>query len=292
MIRVFRWYATDWLTGGLHVLIFAVSVKAQAPEVWPYSLALMAILCFFGWLAAHRRYRAAEDLPTSKIASAAQGYVELYGRAAQVVGKDTRAPFSGRSCCWFRYLVERKDRGGKWHISETGESTSEFLLIDNTGRCLINPAGAEVLAADRQVWANDQERLSEWRIPDSCELYVIGNLSTTPYPRRTFSKNAGLKILHSYEGKLARLISSTKSTGQTYIRSMNLADSILAKFASNPSTVEANMQPTQVTKPSDGRVFLIASSPPSKIARRFLVISWIHLGGVFAFSFCSIALMH
>lgn len=291
-MHTLRWHAAEWLTGGLHLFVMSVSVQLKSPGIWPYSLAIMTSLCFFGWISAYRRYRTAEDLPTSKIASAAQGYVELHGRAAQAFGKDTRAPFSGKSCCWFRYLVERKEGGGNWQISDMGESTAEFLLIDSTGNCVINPIGAEVLPVDHQIWTNDDQRLSEWRIPERCELYVIGNLSTTAPPRRIFSATTGLRVLHSYQGKLARLVSSKKKFPDANKSvASEIPKSRLGKSISHPSHGETGMWLNRLTKPEDGRIFLIAGSHPSKIARRFLVISWLHLGGVFAFGGGSLALI-
>ena len=67
------------LTGGLHFIILAIAGQADTPEAWPWALLAMSVVSFFAWLGNHRRYRQIHDLPTSKVASAAQGYVELLG---------------------------------------------------------------------------------------------------------------------------------------------------------------------------------------------------------------------
>src|SRR5690606_9806630 len=59
-----------------------------------------------------RTARTIEDTPTSKIRSAAQGYVELSGTASST-GETIAAPLSGTPCLWYRYTIERYERSGK-----------------------------------------------------------------------------------------------------------------------------------------------------------------------------------
>jgi hypothetical protein len=48
------------------------------------------------------------DIATSRIGSAAQGYVELYGRASVNPENLIRRPLSGMSCIWFRCKLYSK----------------------------------------------------------------------------------------------------------------------------------------------------------------------------------------
>src|SRR5690606_16652826 len=93
-----------------------------------------------------RRARLIEDTPTSRIRSAPQGYVELTGFAREVAAADTplRGPLTGKPCVWFRYRIERYQRGKRsgWHPVESGASAQWFELDDGSGRCWIDPAGA------------------------------------------------------------------------------------------------------------------------------------------------------
>lgn len=65
------------------------------------------------------------DTPTSKIRSAAQGYVEFYGvlhvcGEAQLLGPLTNTP-----CLWWRYKIEEYTASGKkrsWRTLESGSS--------------------------------------------------------------------------------------------------------------------------------------------------------------------------
>src|SRR4051794_20610189 len=100
MTRSFGELRTTWLTGGLHLAVVIVAFQADSARVWPFALAAMSIVSFFAWMANFRRYRQIHDLPTSKVASAAQGYVELFGRSAQMADAPVSSPFTGVPCCW------------------------------------------------------------------------------------------------------------------------------------------------------------------------------------------------
>ena len=75
----------------------------------------------FAWLSVLRRHRLIVGTPTSRIASAAQGYVELLGNArregAPILSKYLLLP-----CLWYRYKVERKNHKNQWHTVDTGKA--------------------------------------------------------------------------------------------------------------------------------------------------------------------------
>jgi len=106
-----------------------------------------------------RRARAFEDTPTSKIRSAAQGYVELSGHARALPGAPIISPLSHQRCCWFQYRVQERttsQRNG-WRTVDEGTSDAIFALDDDTGRVVIDPAGAGVSAVPRTVWYGDDQ---------------------------------------------------------------------------------------------------------------------------------------
>lgn len=115
-----------------------------------------------GWMfvSSQRKARFLLDTPTSKIRSAAQGYVELYGLLAD--GSETQiAPLSGTPCCWWDYTIEeyRKRSGNKspsWQLLERRTSEAMLELDDGTGRCLIDPRGAQLMPQTRQSWQGSQ----------------------------------------------------------------------------------------------------------------------------------------
>ncbi|HNP26654.1 MAG TPA: GIDE domain-containing protein [Nitrosomonas sp.] len=121
----------------------------------------VVLICF--WLTFHylKRARLIEDTPTSKIRSASQGYVEIKGTVSYGKNRELIAPLSGNACVWYTYKIQRYQRSGKnshWSTVEEGTSKRSFLIQDNTGICVIDPEGAEVLTEHSRTWYGNTER--------------------------------------------------------------------------------------------------------------------------------------
>lgn len=100
-----------------------------------------------------REVRLMQDLPTSKIRSAAQGYVELAGRARPGIKGSFRCPVGGLECLWWDYEIQKKqwfDNDMETVASDT--TTESFYLEDDTGRCIVNPHGARIIPSVSYVW--------------------------------------------------------------------------------------------------------------------------------------------
>lgn len=124
--------------------------------IWCLVLAA-CIVSWVQWFKKTKRARLIQDVPTSTIRSAAQGYVELIGNAEFLPAGKIVSPLSGRSCVWFEYSVEEHERSadGKrqnWKTVEKQTSDHLFVLEDDTGRCIIDPHDAEVVTYESQTW--------------------------------------------------------------------------------------------------------------------------------------------
>lgn len=127
---------------------------AHAPDPVMYLAAAAAAGALYLGISGLRRTRLIEDVPTARVRSAPQGYVELAGEARLLDGEPIVAPLSHTQCCWYRFKVER--RGGKdWQVVESGSSDGIFLLRDATGDCVIDPEGAEVTSRHSRSWSDD-----------------------------------------------------------------------------------------------------------------------------------------
>jgi hypothetical protein len=130
----------------------------------PHALPLLtvAVICGAAAFDRWRRGRWLEDTPVSRIRSAAQGYVELAGRARALPGEPILAPLTLRPCVWWRYEIEARETDGsrrrEWRVVERGTSESIFALQDDTGQVVIDPRGAEVTVPLRDVWEGDTPR--------------------------------------------------------------------------------------------------------------------------------------
>lgn len=169
-----------------------------------------------------KKARIIENTPTSKLRSAAQGYVEIIGFAEPMEERRLRAPLTQDSCLWYRYKVEEYRKSGKhssWHTVSSGTSEDNFILNDETGLCVIDPVGADVHADKKDVWRGHSEypsrgpgtsrsrgrsssfistasrvltstgryRYTEERLHVNDTLYLLGNLETIGGSRQSVS---------------------------------------------------------------------------------------------------------
>lgn len=119
---------------------------------------------FCGWYGMKRlgQARLMADTPTSRIRSAAQGFVELKGVLAALPTGLIEAPLTGLPCLWWRYRIEEyrkssgKNNSSSWHTIESGSSEALMVLRDETGECLISPVGAEVHCSSKDQWRGNQ----------------------------------------------------------------------------------------------------------------------------------------
>lgn len=124
---------------------------AHAPPGVVAVVAGLGLFGFYNGFRSLRRYRLIEDVPTARVRSAPQGYVELNGTALMMSGEPIIAPLTGTQCCWFHYRVEeRADKN--WRTVEQGSSDGLFVLRDATGDCVIDPEGAEVDSLHSHTW--------------------------------------------------------------------------------------------------------------------------------------------
>jgi E3 Ubiquitin ligase len=251
--------------------------------------------CFVNW----RKNRVVEDLPTSRIRSAAQGYVEFAGRGVMLPDTENKAPLSGIPCAWWRYTIEHRGWGGgsrSWSAVASDISTAPFLLDDGTGRCLVDPRGAEVFANAKDVWYGDSEwpdvRMPSWPgiagwIADACATgkyrYTEHRLqSPTPvYAVGSFRCLSGVSV-ESPERATAELLRDWKRDQKSLLEHFDTNhDGVLAadewdraRAAARKQVIDGlSAQPqtpglSVLSKPTDGRAFLLSASDKESLARR------------------------
>src|SRR4030067_2508576 len=92
-------YANRALGGG-NLLILLLGFQLHSRVGWQISFTLVGLTSFWAWYANLKRYRTVADTPTSRIASAPQGYIELVGRGQQPPGAALVRPIRGPPCPW------------------------------------------------------------------------------------------------------------------------------------------------------------------------------------------------
>src|SRR5690349_5606164 len=96
----------------VYLAFLAIGIFVPFAWSWRVALLLLVVASFAFWIRYFRKWRAIADVPTSNIASAAQGYVELVGTVASAPGREMVGLFSRKTCVWMHYNVyEVTDKG-------------------------------------------------------------------------------------------------------------------------------------------------------------------------------------
>ncbi|CAB1368658.1 hypothetical protein [Denitratisoma oestradiolicum] len=269
------------VTSGAQLLLLFVAAESESREGWLVCLGLMALISLFAWMSALRRLRAVRDTPTSRVASAAQGYVELIGRGRPLDGAPLLSKLSALPCLWYRYQVERRDSDNKWRTEDKGESQDSFLLDDGSAACVVDPYGAEILTQHRDVWQQGDYRYTEWKLLDIDTIYAIGQFRTLGGGSSEINTNEELKaVLAEWKLDSRKLHErfDLDGNGVLDMKEWSLARQA-AKREAKKRVAEVRAMPDThyMVQPHDDRLFLISNLPPDQLAHRYGFWAWGHL---------------
>lgn len=280
LVTLRREYA-NLVTSGAQLLLLLVGARLGTRSGWLGSLGIMALVSLFAWISALRRLRVVRDTPTSKITSAAQGYVELIGRGRPLPDAPLLSKLTLLPCLWYRYQVERKKGDNKWHTEDKGESGDAFLLKDDSGLCVVDPRGAEILTLHKETWRKGEYRYTEWKLLQFDTLYVIGQFRTMGGSSVTLDSNEEIKAVlveWKQDSKALHARFDLNNDGQ-----LDMQEWMLARRAAR-RTAEKNMAAARaepdihiLEQPQDQRLFLISNLPQPKLERRYWIWAWLHL---------------
>jgi hypothetical protein len=273
------------LTSGSHVLLLMVAAKINERSAWTISLALIAAISFFAWTSNFRRGRAIADTPTSRIGSAAQGYVELYG-SARSNQKLVQAKGGSIPGVWYRCKTYQMNSERKWVMTDETVSESLFEINDGSGTCLVDPDDAEVITTHTRTWYEGQYRHEEQQLFARDFIYVLGEFHT----------KGGAHELLSHREDVSALLAEWKrdpewlkkrfdldGDGEIDLREWELARKAAAREVEENHR-ELRRQPGVhvMRRPASGRMYLISNLSPQQLKRKYQWWSAVHLGIFFA----------
>ncbi len=270
----------------------------RAPD-WAFwlcalCLGMAAVACCYFGVSALYRSRLIADTPTSKVRSAAQGYVELEGVARMMPGEPIYAPLSGKPCVWYSYSVEQKGRGlsGRsegWGTLESGVSEAIFHLADGTGVCIVDPDGAKVTPSIRLSWCGDSPRplytpnttgfwsrlfsfgayrYTESRLHDHDRLYAIGQFRGLGDAGAVSVSEATRDLLSAWKRDRTGLLQRFDANGDGKIDMEEWENARRAAEREVVATWRKRRQETEINllnKPPDGRPYILSSMTQDKL---------------------------
>lgn len=245
--------------------------------------------------------RLLEDTPTSRIRSAAQGYVELAGRSQPLDGTENLAPLTLRPCVWWSYRIEQRTGSAsgspgraraKWRVVQSGSSGQPFLLEDETGQCLVNPQGARVLATESTSWWGDtpwptgppgsgsrggfgserEYRYTERRIYAHERVVALGEFRSLDAVGESTAEEQVANLLREWKQDQAALAQRFDRDGDGEV---GLAEWEAAhvearrEVAQRRSERQATAALHVLARPRDGRTFLLSAIAETDLVRRY-----------------------
>lgn len=289
-------------------------VRNLSPEgFWFILVVLIVVSClafYFIWRSLHRA-RVIEDMPTARLRSAHQGYVELEGVGQLLEGPPIIAPLTGIHCLWYSYSIEqrqtRHDSRGRannyWQTIDSGVSDALFMLDDGTGQCIIDPEGAEVIAEVQDVWygreafpkrgpsttggwlrgGSGDYRYREARLMPGT-LYALGWFNTVRNAPGSVDAEVGA-LLRKWKLDQAGLLARFDRNGDGQIDAgewdqarMAALQEVIAQQAQRPATPDSHVL---ARSPSDRQPFLLSALPQAALVRRYRRRSFAALIGTF-----------
>lgn len=248
-----------------------------------------------------RRARIIEDVPTARVRSAHQGYAELEGEAELMGGEPILSPLRSTVCCWWRYQIHRRGSKGSWRLLEKKSSEELFLLRDQTGRCIIDPEGAEVTPKKREVWygstrfpqatanAGGVGLFSEYRYTEEYlfpedHLYAIGQFrSLDDHDHQRARGEITRELLREWKQR-PEVMNSFDRNGDGTVdpQEWEQARRSAAAQAQREYKEEQERQiPHLLSKPSNPRhPFLLSPRPQDKLVKRYRLLAGF---GIFVF---------
>jgi hypothetical protein len=266
---------------------------------------VFAALGLYGFFSRMRRDRAIGNTPLVRVRSAAQGYVKVMGRARAASGAPTAAPLSGRPCVWWEIRVDQQigiDEKGKpnWVQLEHRTSVDPFLLVDDDAQCVVGPVQAEVTATSSDIWygnsrtpagppppANAPIHRGEYQyqeqiVAEGAELCVVGEFRS-----HSESGNVSAAIaakLHEWKQDQKTLLArfDADHDGVLDAAEWEAARAAAAKECDAQNLSADIARVSMISKPIDGRPFMIAPLTPERLERREGSHAWGYLAFGFA----------
>jgi hypothetical protein len=269
-------------------------------KIWLLIAALAAAAvysfyyCFLSW----HKNRVVGDTPTSRVRSAAQGYVEFTGHGLMLPNTENKAPLSGIPCTWWRYTIEERSSGRSrsWTKIKSETSSTPFILDDGTGQCLVDPRGAEVCPGANDVWygpsewpsvcipngqglagwlsaafTDDKYRYTEHRLQSHEQVYAIGSFRSLGGVSVESPERATAELLREWKQDQKSLLArfDTNHDGVLNVDEWDRAraaarEQVVADLGAQPGMPGISV----LSKPTDGRAFLLAASDEQTLARR------------------------
>ena len=282
MIATLRKSYGQFITSGAQLVLIIIGLQTESREGWVACLILIAVISLFAWMSTMRRRRAITDTPTSRIGSAAQGYVELLGDGKPLDFPPLLSHLTHLPCLWYRFQVEEKSSTkDKWETVSQGESEVPFIIDDGSGRCVVDVEGAEILTRHKETWTVGKYRNTEWKLLINDDIYALGDFKTLGGGSVDLNASQDMnELLAEWKKDQASLLKRFDLNGDGTI---DMQECGLARQAARREVAGMHRDARNesdvhtLSCPRNGRHYLLSNIDPNKLARRYLLWASFHV---------------
>jgi hypothetical protein len=264
-----------------HLLILLVALRINDPQAWMAAFSLIALISFFAWASTFRRSRAIADTPTSKIDSAAQGYVEIFGRTSNAPESLAPARMGSLPCVWFRCITYRRTSDNKWQEISRETSDSVFEISDETGRCMVDPDDAEVFTTHCRTWYEGQYKHIDEQLFPGDNIYVLGEFSTISGANSALDLKADMNVLlEQWKKDRSTLLKrfDLDGNGEVGLKEWQLArNAARREIEKQHRELRLHNGVHVMRNPESGQLYLLSNLSPHQLKRRYALWSWFHI---------------
>jgi hypothetical protein len=271
--------------GGVFFAAYKMDLTKSDSQTWCWLLSIAIVFSFFAALFNYWRLLKITEAPISTIAAAAQGYIELHGVASTSVPLQT--PYHGIPCVWYRAWVYANRVDNPYskkvvdnRLLEYSESDITFQLKDETGVCLVNPNGAEIIFAEKRTLFKNEHRYEEEFLPAGKPLYVLGQLDTRHEQTDSEAVNKEVRtILADLKTRPQQLLNryDHDRNGEIDMHEWEQARRDAIDQAHAKHAMKAHTGRFTLTKPTDKHLFLISAKAPHQLSASYRMWAIIHL---------------
>ena len=280
------------LVFGVLVIIYLKHANFTVSH-WHWLLFTSIATSLFASIFNYWRLLKITEAPISTIAAAAQGYVELFGKAS--TDKPLKTPYQDIPCVWYRSSVYANRENDDDKVAdllnmmplEYSESKTIFTLDDGTAQCKVDPQEAEVIYFEASTWRKNDHRYVEEYLPIGKPLYVIGNLDTRKdiLDEAALNRALGTKLA-DWKTRPQQLLNryDQNLNGQIDMDEWELArrdaiNEVKAEHVVQTNLSNKNGSDFTLAKPA-GKLFLISAKSPKQLRASYKMWLVAHLGAL------------
>ncbi len=278
-------FVTLAVVGGALFAAYKLHLSQTDRQTWFVLLSISLTFSLFAAIFNYWRLLKITEAPISSIAAAAQGYIELQGTATTL--KPFKTPYHGIPCVWYRASVYANHIENPYskgvvdnRLLEYSESDTLFQLKDESGTCMVNPNGAEIIFFEKRTFVKNDHRYVEEYLPAGKRLYVLGQLDTRHDQVDTEVINKEVRgILTDLKTRPQQMLNryDHNRNGEIDMDEWELARQDAIKQAHAKYAMKAHTGSFTLVKPTDQHLFLISAKAPHELTASYRMWAIVHL---------------